>query len=255
MSKRRLLLVIPNVRRAAAVGVAAQAFVAVDMLGSGIEALEAVVAVPLDVAVVDATIGDMRCEHLVRALRARQPRCSLVVLAPGREADGIREISRCRLDGFFLSDRSLQPLVQGLFDLLEIPRVLSRPVAAVIDFASLQPVPIPSLETLAADARTSPKQLLRRFRQDLDMSVKDYLLRIQIAVSQRLLRMTDDKLEEVAHQAGFSDSSHLSRMFLQHTGLRPGCYRNGRSRGLVGRGQVFLEERRKSPSLAPKPSL
>jgi transcriptional regulator GlxA family with amidase domain len=35
----------------------------------------------------------------------------------------------------------------------------------------------------------------------------------------------DSKLEHVAELTGFDDASHLSRVFIQQRGMRPGAYR------------------------------
>jgi len=39
------------------------------------------------------------------------------------------------------------------------------------------------------------------------------------------LRLNTSKIEDVAQRCGFADASHFSRVFVQHTAMRPGEYR------------------------------
>jgi len=222
---RRLLLVIPDVRIGAALAAAVQAFASVDFVGTASEAVESAASGPPAVVTVDVGVPDMRCAHLLRALLARSPRCRLVVLADGPEIEGLRDVSRFRLDGFFLLKGSLQAVVQRLFDLQCVPRVVSQPVGTVIDVMSRQVGRPPSVQSLAKLTCLSSNHLLRRCQHELGVSIKDYLGRVQTEMARRLLRESDAKLDDIAERTGFCDGSHLSRVFVQHTGTRPGDYR------------------------------
>ena len=215
---------MPDARFQAAVGVALQAHAAVSLAASASEALEVATAEGPDVVVIDVSIADMHCIHLIRALLARRRKCVLLVLAADPEATGLREASRLPLDGFFLTSGSLHPLLQRLFDLSGAPHPISRVVATVIAHVARHSGS-PNVCEVARAARISPNQLLRRFRLELGLSVKDYIARVQTTVAQRLLWESDVKLQEVAELTGFCDASHLSRVFVRHIGVRPGAYR------------------------------
>jgi AraC-like DNA-binding protein len=47
----------------------------------------------------------------------------------------------------------------------------------------------------------------------------------EIAVACRLLRDTDEKMEDVAHRVGYSGAAKLSRAFKEVVGVRPGEFR------------------------------
>jgi len=73
---------------------------------------------------------------------------------------------------------------------------------------------------ISAAVALSPGRLAHLFRAQIGMPVREYLLyrRLRRAV----LRMAGaDSLTQAAHEAGFADSSHLSRTFRRTVGLAP----------------------------------
>jgi iron complex transport system substrate-binding protein len=56
----------------------------------------------------------------------------------------------------------------------------------------------------------------------------EYVAKIRIEATKTILAERDLTLEHVAESVGFSDASHLSRVFVQHVGERPGRHRSRR---------------------------
>lgn len=83
----------------------------------------------------------------------------------------------------------------------------------------------PSIGELAAEANVHPAYLASVFRKRFGASVSEYLRRRRIEWAATALATTDTSLAEIAHGAGFFDQSHFTRVFLRHTGQRPGAYR------------------------------
>ena len=83
----------------------------------------------------------------------------------------------------------------------------------------------PSVRALAAGAGVHPVSLARRFRRHYGMSVTERVTLRRVQRAAGLLVATDAPLSRVAHDAGFTDQSHLSRVFRHATGLTPGGYR------------------------------
>lgn len=81
-----------------------------------------------------------------------------------------------------------------------------------------------SLEELARLEGLGVFQLLRRFERELGITPHAYQTQLRIRLARRLLA---DGLApaEVAYAAGFSDQSHLNRVFLRQVGVTPGRYR------------------------------
>ena len=89
-------------------------------------------------------------------------------------------------------------------------------------------LPIPSaavsLEELAYLEGLSAFQLLRRFVRELGITPHGYQTQLRIRLARRLLA-GGQAPAEVAYAAGFSDQSHLNRVFLRQVGITPGRYR------------------------------
>ena len=71
----------------------------------------------------------------------------------------------------------------------------------------------------------SPYYLSRLFRIETGMTLKRYVHRVKIEAARQLLIATTDKIETVAARVGLHDASHLSRIFLKYSGMRPGDFR------------------------------
>jgi transcriptional regulator GlxA family with amidase domain len=84
------------------------------------------------------------------------------------------------------------------------------------------------LRSAAAAGGISPRHLAHLFREDVGISLMKYVAKIRIEAAKTILAERDLPLEDVAESVGFSDASHLSRVFVQLVGERPGRYRNRR---------------------------
>jgi len=80
------------------------------------------------------------------------------------------------------------------------------------------------LKDIAATMGVHSVHLARQFKRTFGWTVGDYVRRIRVDfVCQQLA--ADKPLAELAVRAGFSDQSHLTRIFKRLTGLTPGQYR------------------------------
>ena len=68
-------------------------------------------------------------------------------------------------------------------------------------------------------------ELMVRFREAFGLTAGAYYVRLRIAVACRLLRDTDEKMEDIAQQVGYSGAANLSRAFKEVMGMRPGEFR------------------------------
>src|SRR5258706_4434762 len=83
-----------------------------------------------------------------------------------------------------------------------------------------------SVEAMAARAVMSPRTFERRFRATLGASPYHWLLQQRIALAQRLLETTDDPIELIAVQCGFSSAATLRLHFRRLLRLPPQSYRH-----------------------------
>jgi AraC-like DNA-binding protein len=87
--------------------------------------------------------------------------------------------------------------------------------------------------TEVADAlQVNPTYLSREFaRYFNDLSFGEYIRKLRIDKALHLLDTTTYSLGEIAYLTGFSDQSHFTCIFKQHTGQRPSAYRKKRGSG------------------------
>lgn len=78
---------------------------------------------------------------------------------------------------------------------------------------------------LAQKANLGERQLARRFVRAVGVSPSRYLQTIRCRYAQDLLRDSDLSVAEIAQHCGFSDSSHLGRVFRKFKGVSPRQYR------------------------------
>ncbi|WP_420627949.1 helix-turn-helix domain-containing protein [Candidatus Leptofilum sp.] len=78
---------------------------------------------------------------------------------------------------------------------------------------------------LATAVNVHPVHLARTFRTCYGVTIGSYVrqLRLNWAITQ--ITHSQKPLAMIAAQAGFSDQSHLTRVFTQHKGITPGQYR------------------------------
>ena len=82
-----------------------------------------------------------------------------------------------------------------------------------------------ALNDLAAAVGLSRFHFARRFKQSTGQTPHAFVMAERLARSQTLLRRTSVPLPDVAAQCGFSDQSHMNRVFAKHLGITPGQYR------------------------------
>ena len=79
---------------------------------------------------------------------------------------------------------------------------------------------------LANQLGISVRSLQRRFKQATGQSLTEYQQSLRIEGAKSLLQDSNASVEDIAQIIGFSDSSHLSRIFKRHTQITPKNYRN-----------------------------
>ncbi|MCU6747197.1 AraC family transcriptional regulator [Faecalicatena acetigenes] len=71
----------------------------------------------------------------------------------------------------------------------------------------------------------SSTHLTREFRKYTGSSPKEYLIQLRINEAKRLLKTTNNSIEAISSQVGFSDTAHFIQMFKKREGETPLKYR------------------------------
>jgi AraC family transcriptional regulator len=82
-----------------------------------------------------------------------------------------------------------------------------------------------SLRTLADLAHPSQSHFIRAFKASIGVTPYRWLLDARVRRAQQLLVDKGWPLTQIAVESGFSDQSHLTRMFRRVTGENPGAWR------------------------------
>jgi len=79
----------------------------------------------------------------------------------------------------------------------------------------------PSLGRLAEKVGASPRNLSRRFRQSVGLSIGEYLRELRLERARSLLQEAGSKVEDVARACGFSGSRQLRNLYHMRFGHSP----------------------------------
>ena len=82
-----------------------------------------------------------------------------------------------------------------------------------------------SVSALANDVGMHPVALARAFRREVGCSLTAFRRRARIRHAAELLSSTRMALADVALESGFSDQSHLCRVFRSELGVTPSSFR------------------------------
>lgn len=82
-----------------------------------------------------------------------------------------------------------------------------------------------TVDILAGKAFMSRRSFTRRFQQTTGTTVTQWLLNQRLAVAQRFLEQTDQPVEHIAQESGFSSALSMRRHFQQQFKTSPSLYR------------------------------
>ena len=99
----------------------------------------------------------------------------------------------------------------------------SKDVQTVLDMISQDWGTPLSLSDFAAATGTSKFQILRRFSRELGAAPHAYLTQHRVKRAKDMI-LAGSSLADTAVACGFSDQSHLTRIFSRQLGLTPGCF-------------------------------
>ena len=88
-----------------------------------------------------------------------------------------------------------------------------------------RPLPLKQLAQLADMAAMSERTFVRRFRDVAGMPPGQYLQKMRLDIAKHLLEETDQPLEWIVGQVGYSDVSSFRRLFKKEVSVSPGVFR------------------------------
>ena len=86
------------------------------------------------------------------------------------------------------------------------------------------------VQEIARAAGTHPNYLMQLFHKTCGVNLWEYVLRLRVSHSQRLLLMSDYKIVDIAMESGFGSASRFYEVFRRYSGETPRRYRAERGR-------------------------
>jgi len=91
------------------------------------------------------------------------------------------------------------------------------------------------LKKISTELALNPSYLSREFSKYFeDLNFGEYIRKIRIEKAISLMENANYSLTEIAYLTGFSDQSHFTRIFKQHTGKSPSSFRKNISKSKPG---------------------
>lgn len=166
-------------------------------------------------------------------LRATEPTQPLVARAPGIKL--LAQTMACELEAPGADDpRVLLGCMELVIVCLErallqgsAPPVAASPEIGLVIEAVLagyaEDLRVPAL---AAMVGLSPRQLERRFHDELGRTPKRFLMEVRVEAAETLLRTTEHPIAQIALDVGFQTPSHFTGTFKALTGRPPNAVRS-----------------------------
>jgi len=176
------------------------------------------------VLVVDLASLGPRGAEAIAGLRAHLPHAEFVAIATG-SPHGIASVPCTVLEG----PASVTDLLAAIHGYVGTSGAgahrYSARVASVLDYLGAHFAEAASVRRLSRALGASTEHLSALFREEVVLPLKVYMTELRVEAAKWLLMEAGEKLETVAARIGLHDASHLSKLFVQHAGIRPGAYR------------------------------
>jgi transcriptional regulator GlxA family with amidase domain len=101
----------------------------------------------------------------------------------------------------------------------------SGPVQRAQDLVRRQPAANLSMTRLAHEVGTSQRNLARLFRQEIGMSVGEYVEATRLGLARQLLESAEFSIKHIAAVSGFASAEAMRRAFTHRVGVTPTEYR------------------------------
>jgi AraC-like DNA-binding protein len=118
-------------------------------------------------------------------------------------------------------------MFNAFIDLVEKNKRLkfSKPVRLTIDYIHKYYSKKIKVSEIAEKVHLSESHLLRLFKAQIGISIKDYMTQTRIEQAKKLLKYTQYNIATISEMTGFNDQSHLTRTFKKWVNVTPKVYR------------------------------
>lgn len=114
--------------------------------------------------------------------------------------------------------------LQQRADILKQPSATTLPLLNYIHEHIYQPDRL-KVETIASCFNFSPNYISEYFKKTTGESLQQYITSYKLKLIETRLQYTDKRMSEIAYEFGFTDESHLNRIFKKYKGENPTAFR------------------------------
>jgi len=100
-----------------------------------------------------------------------------------------------------------------------------QPIVAVRNYINDHMKEDITLAGLAETFHFSPQYLAKKFKEEYDTTIMNYLTQLRMDKAGSLLAHTELPIQEIASESGFEELNYFSKVFKKYTGLSPTSYR------------------------------
>ena len=98
-------------------------------------------------------------------------------------------------------------------------------IQTVIDYIMLNPTEEYTSDKLSGMAEGAETTFRRLFKEATGKTATEFIRQVRLTTAARLLLVSNDPVNCIAHDVGFEDANHFTRVFRQAFGMTPGRYR------------------------------
>ena len=98
-------------------------------------------------------------------------------------------------------------------------------IQTVIDYIMLNPTEEYTSDKLSGMAEVAETTFRRLFKEATGKTATEFICQVRLTTAARLLLVSNDPVNCIAHDVGFEDANHFTRVFRQAFGMTPGRYR------------------------------
>ena len=98
-------------------------------------------------------------------------------------------------------------------------------IQTVIDYIMLNPTEEYTSDKLSGMAEVAETTFRRLFKEATGKTATEFIRQVRLTTAARLLLVSNDPVNCIAHDVGFEDANHFTRVFRQAFWMTPGRYR------------------------------
>lgn len=189
----------------------------------------------IDIVLMDIKMPVMDGIAAAKIMKKKNPNIKLLFLTAFNDFDYALQTIKLGIDDFLLKPVSPNEIIEALKKVIESmdpiitkestsnqPIVIIRTLISYIKNHIQEKL---TLEELSGLVHLHPQYISRLFKQEMNMTITEYITVERIEKSKKMLVETQNTMMEISIACGFSDSNYFTRVFRMREGIPPSQYR------------------------------